>query len=155
MFDPVPSSRGFVALLEAFRATGGTAPGPIVAQLLEDRRTGPAVSLAKLVHSGQVFGFEWRSSLWLPMFQFEADDLAVKHGPQRVRAELPALWSGWTLAVWFATPHPLLSDLRPVDALSARPSAVLLAAQAELPATGMVLPQWAAQRGMPERVARL
>jgi hypothetical protein len=74
-------TRGFVALLEAFRTTGGTAPG-----------------LANLIHTGQVFGFEWCASLWIPMFQFAADDLALKPGAQRVRAELPPLWSGWQLA---------------------------------------------------------
>lgn len=56
-----PSGRGFIALLEAFRATGGTAPSEVVRRLLEERKAGTAVSLAKLIYTGQVFWFEWRT----------------------------------------------------------------------------------------------
>ena len=125
----VPSGRGFIALLEAFRATGGTAPGEIVGSLLEEHQVGDAVSLTKLVCTGQVFGFEWRASLWIPMFQFDADDLSLKAGPQRVRAELPPLWSGWTLASWFAAPNARLDGRSPTDTLDSNLDAVLTSAQ--------------------------
>lgn len=124
----VPNRRGFITLLEAFRATGGTAPGEIVGRLLEEHQTGNAVSLAKLMDSGQVFGFEWRASLWIPMFQFDADDLALHAGAQRVRAELPALWSGWTVAAWFAAENTHLDGHRPIDRLDSHLGAVLQAA---------------------------
>lgn len=42
-----PSGRGFIALLEAFRASGGTAPGEIMGRLLEEEHVGHAVSLGK------------------------------------------------------------------------------------------------------------
>jgi len=125
----VPSRRGFIALLGAFRATGGTAPGGIVGRLLEEHRVGNAVSLAKLIYTGQVFGFEWRASLWIPMFQFDADDLALKEGVQRVRAELPSQWSGWTLAAWFAEPNAWLEGRSPVDVLDSDLQAVMRAAR--------------------------
>ena len=115
----VPSGRGFIALLEAFRATGGTAPGDVVARLLEEHQPGRAVSLAKFIYSGQAFGFEWRTSLWIPMFQFDADDLVLKSSAQRVRAELPPGWSGWALAWWFAVPNALLNGRSPADTLDA------------------------------------
>ena len=124
------SGSGFVTLLEAFRASGGTAPGDIVGRLLEDHQVGGTVSLAKLVHSGQVFGFEWRSRLWIPMFQFNPDDLSIAAAPQAVRAELPELWSGWTVAMWFATRNAELDSRRPVDLLGSDFAAVLHAAQA-------------------------
>jgi len=73
-----PSGRGFIALLEAFRESGGTAPGEIVGRLLEEEHVGHAVSLGELICTGKVFGFEWRDSLWIPMFQFDGDDLAPK-----------------------------------------------------------------------------
>ena len=41
----VPSGRGFIALLEAFRETGGTVPGKIVARLLGEHHVGGAVSV--------------------------------------------------------------------------------------------------------------
>ena len=132
----VPSGRGFIALLEAFRATGGTAPADVLARLLEEYQLGRACSLTKLaqlvklVHSGQVFGFEWRSSLWIPMFQFEAQDLALKAEAQEVRAALPQLWSGWAVASWFAGANAYLAQGRPVDVLASDLEAVLRAASA-------------------------
>lgn len=130
MTDNAPNGRGFVSLLEAFRASGGTAPGDIVARLLEDQCAGEAASLAKLVQSSQVFGFEWCTSFWIPMFQFNATDLSIAAAPQTVRAELPKRWSGWTVAMWFAMPHAQLAGHRPVDLLATNFDAVLHAAQA-------------------------
>jgi len=129
----VPSGRGFIALLEAFRATGGTAPADVLARLLEEHQLGRACSLTQLfqlVHTGQVFGFEWRSSLWIPMFQFEAQDLALKAEAQEVRAALPQLWSGWAVAAWFAAANAHLAQCRPVDVLASDLEAVLRAASA-------------------------
>ena len=125
----VPSGRGFIALLEAFRASGGTAPGEIVDRLLEEHQVGDAVSLAKLIYTGQVFGFEWRACLWIPMFQFDADDFALKARAQRVRWELPSLWSGWTLASWFAAPNARLDNRSPADVLDPDLDAVMRAAR--------------------------
>lgn len=112
-----PSGAGFMALLEAFRATGGTVPGHIVARLLGEHRVGDAVSLARLVFTGEMFGFGWRGSLWVPMFQFDPGDLSVRPGPQQVRAELPQDWPGWALASWFAAPNAHLGGRRPTDSL--------------------------------------
>jgi hypothetical protein len=130
----VPNGRGFIALLEAFRATGGTAPGEIVGRLLEEHQAGTAVSLAKRIYTGQVFGFEWRASLWIPMFQFDADDLSLKGGAQQVRAALPALWSGWAVASWFAAPNALLGGHLPANRLDPDLDSVLRAARSLNPA---------------------
>lgn len=123
----IPSSPRFTALLEASRATGGTAPGDAVAHL-GDHFIGDAVSLAKLIHSGHVFGLEWRGSRWIPMFQFDIDDLSVKSSAQHVRAAPPSLWAGWRLASWFAEPNVALDLQRPVDLLESSLPAVLAAA---------------------------
>jgi hypothetical protein len=125
----VHSGRRFIALLEAFRATGGTAPGEIVARLLEEHQVGNVVSLAKLIHMGQAFGFEWRNSLWIPMFQFDANDLGLKAGAQHVRAELPSMWSGWQVATWFAAPNTRLDGHSPAARLDSDLDAVVHAAQ--------------------------
>ena len=126
----MPSGGGFVALLESFRATGGTAPGDIVGWLLEEHQLGNVVSLAKLIYTGQAFGFEWRDSLWIPMFQFDANDLVLKASAQGVRAELPPLWSGWNVATWFAAPNARLDGRSPADRLDLDMKAVVQAAQA-------------------------
>lgn len=139
-FD-VPSGRGFIAMLEAFRATGGTAPGEIVGRLLEEHQVGNAVSLAKLIYTGQAFGFEWRDSLWLPMFQFDANDLTLKASAQSVRAELPSLWSGWSVATWFAAPNARLDDRTPADVFDSDLDAVMRAARSMNSVNGLPLPR--------------
>ena len=126
----MPDVGGFIALLEAFRATGGTAPVEIVGRLWEEHRVGNTVSLAALLHSGQVFGFEWRGVLWIPMFQFHVDDMVVKGGARRVRGKLPSVWSGWRQASWFATPNAGLNGRSPADVLDSNLAAVLQAARA-------------------------
>ena len=125
--DP-PSTEGFIALLEAFRSSGGTVPGATVARLLEEHQGGLAVSLAKRVFTRELFGFDWRANFWIPMFQFQFEDLVMKVEPQRVRAALPPQWSGWTVASWFASPNMQLDGRSPVDALDADFDAVLHAA---------------------------
>jgi hypothetical protein len=121
----VPGGRGFIAPLEAFRATGDTAPGEIVGRLLEEHQVGNAASLGRLIYTFQAFGFEWRDRLWIPMFQFDANDLALKAKAQRVRAMLPSLGSGWTLASWFAGPNARLGGRSPANVLDSDLDAVM------------------------------
>lgn len=125
----LPSGRGFVGLLEAFRASGGTAPGEIVDRLLQEHGVGDAAGLTRLIGTRQVFGFDWRGSLWIPMFQFETDDLAIKDGARRVRAELPLRWTGWALATWFAGPNARLAGRSPAAALGVDLDGVVRAAR--------------------------
>lgn len=148
----VPNGRSFIALLEAFRATGGTAPGEIVGRLLEEHQVGNAVSLAKLIYTGQAFGFEWRDSLWLPMFQFDANDLTLKTSAQSVRAELPSLWSGWMLASWFAGPNAQLDGRSPADVLDSDPDAVMRTARSLDSVDANSLPPPHAQRAQEHAV---
>ena len=63
------------------------------------------------------------------MSQLDADDLVLKVGAQRVRAQLPSLWSGWTLAFRFAAPNTRLDGSSPADMLDSDINAVLHAAQ--------------------------
>lgn len=125
-----PNSRSFIAMLEAFRASGGVAPGPIVGQLLGEYRVGKVVRLEELMASGHIFGFSWRANVWIPVFQFETKDLALKASAQSVRAELPSLWSGWQVASWFAAPSARMNGHSPADRLDSDLEAVVQAALA-------------------------
>lgn len=129
-----PDGRGFIALLEAFRSTGGTAPGEALGPLLQAHRPGHAVDLARLLGTGQLFAFPWRAGLWVPMFQFDAADLSPRAGAQRVRAELPPQWTGWALASWFAAANDRLDGRRAVDVIDLDLAAVIRAAQGQAPA---------------------
>lgn len=126
-----PSSAGFVAMLAAYRDTGGTARADDLARLLQDRQHGGYVSLARLLAHGKVFSFEWRGSRWVPMFQFDLDDLSLRPGPQQVLAELNGEFDDWGLAAWFTQPNSWLDDQRPVDVIDVDLKSVVEAARAD------------------------
>jgi hypothetical protein len=125
------SESEFDAMREAYRLSGGLASGDDLARLLEDRHCGDFVSLARLIVSGQVFGFDWQDTFWVPMFQLELGDLTFKSGPRQVRLELAPQFAGWALAVWFVQPNCWLGNARPVDQLDSNLPAVLEAARAD------------------------
>lgn len=127
----VPSDRDFVAMRAGYRATGGVARGDDLARLLEDMQRGDVSTLARLIASGEVFGFDWHGNFWVPMFQFELRDLSVKPSVRQVQRELAEAFDGWTIAVWFAQRNAWLGEERPVDLLDSQLSAVLHAARAD------------------------
>lgn len=127
----VPSSSGFAALLAAFRATGGTARGDDVARLLEDHGIGDFIGLARLIAGAEVFGFEWRNTLWIPMFQFELRDLSVKPAARLLLEALGDGFEGWSCAAWFARPNSWLNQRAPVDLVATHLDEVLEAARTD------------------------
>lgn len=129
--DDLPTSRGFSGLLAAYRASGGTARGDDVARLLEDHGLGNYIGLAKLISTHEVFGFEWRSAFWIPMFQFDLHDLSVRPSTKRVLAELGDRFDGWARAAWFAQPNSWLQHRKPVDLMDNDLHDVLSAARAD------------------------
>lgn len=128
-FGQVPTLDRFAALRGALRASGGIAQGDDLARLLEDHRLGDFVSLPRLIAHHDVFGFEFRESFWIPMFQFDLRDLTLSCGAAPVVASLAEVFDGWALASWFAWPNPCLGNWRPVDVLVATPADVLSAAR--------------------------
>jgi hypothetical protein len=133
LIGELPTSHGFAALLAAYRASGGTARGDDVARLLKDHGSGDFIGLARLIASGAVFGFEWRKTLWIPMFQFELRDLSVKSAASRVLKQLGAGLDGWSSAAWFARPNSRLNYRAPVDLLATHLSEVLEVARTDRP----------------------
>lgn len=129
-----PSSRGFIAMLEAYRPTGGLAPGNFLHRSLQDHQRGDLSSLARLIAERRIFVLDWRGDSWIPMFQFDSHELACKPGPALVRDELKALSSGWAIAAWFARPNAMLDGCRPVNAMESDLAGVLEAARCHAPA---------------------
>ena len=129
--EELPTSRGFAALLASYRASGGTARGDDVARLLEDHGLGNFMGLASLIATGEVFGFEWRNTIWIPMFQFDLHDLSVRPSAGMVLAELGVGFDGWARAAWFAQPNSWLQRRKPVDLMSNALPEVLTAARAD------------------------
>lgn len=127
----VAGDRDFAALRAGCQASGGAVRGGDLAGWLEKRQRGDAVSLAKLIISGNIFGFEWQGNFWVPMFQFDFRDLSIRQAPRKVRAELGGVFDGWALAVWFVQPCVWLNGQSPLDLLEADLPAVLEAARSE------------------------
>ena len=132
--ESVPSSRGFIAMLEAYRSTGGLAPGHFLHESLQNHQRGDLARLARLIVDRRIFVLDWRGDSWIPMFQFDGRDLACKPGPALVRAELKALSSGWAIAAWFARPNAMLDGCRPANVTESDLASVLEAARCHAPA---------------------
>jgi hypothetical protein len=124
-----PDGHGFIALLKAFRRSGGTVPSGIFGALFAQRQCAGAPRLQTLIERGEVLAFEWRADLWIPLFQFDADDFSIKASAREVRAELPVCWSAWRVATWFVQPQSCLGDCSPVDVLDQGKADVIRAAQ--------------------------
>ena len=120
----------FVAMLNAYRGSGGLArDGELVA--LSRHRSGPdADTLAKWIAEREVIGFEWQSRTWLPVFQFNLFDMTRPPALEQVLAELNPVYDSWELANWFAQPNPWLADRVPAETLELDPFSVLQAARA-------------------------
>lgn len=128
---PPPSDAQFRGLRAAYGHSGGLARGDDLARLLEDRKQGDFVSLAKVLVGREVFGFKWHEELWIPMFQFELRDLSIKIAHRPVLAELTPVFDNWLLADWFARPNSWLCYQSPVQVLGSNLPAVLAAARAD------------------------
>ena len=131
VIGPMATEHDFNVLRHAFRPSGGIARGDDLSRLLEDHRCGDFISLARFIAQHEIFAFQWRDSFWIPMFQFDLQDLSIRTGPRRVLAELESVFDGWALAVWFAQGNSWLHGHRPVDLIETDLDSVLQAACAD------------------------
>lgn len=121
----------FDAMIGAYQTSGGTSRADDFALLLEQKQKGNFVSVAKRIVSRDIFSFEWQNDFWIPMFQFNADDLSIRQEARRVVHELSYVLDNWTLSLWFTEPNAWLKGRRPVDMLERQFSEVLNAARAD------------------------
>ena len=121
----------FEDMLGAYKSRGGTARADELAQLLEETQTGNFVSVAKRIVSQDILSFEWQNHFWIPMFQFNHEDMSVKQTVRRVAQELNTVLDNWTLALWFTEPNAWLRGRRPVDMVDSQFAAVWDAARAD------------------------
>lgn len=130
-FADRPNTRDFDAMLAAYMWSGGIARHQEVSTRLEEDGNGGPSNLDKLIDSRAVFSFDWRGSLWLPMFQFKQPEMYVKPQSRKVLSELAGVFDGWSLAVWYLEQNSWLENRRPIDLLDKNPAAVLLAARGD------------------------
>jgi hypothetical protein len=131
--EPMPQwtidEREIDAMRDAYRKTGGIARGDDLARWMKESGSGDILHLAKLLVSGVIFSFDWRSTFWVPMFQFDLGDLSIRQAPRRVIAQLGSSFDGWAISTWFSQPNSRLKGRRPVDLLESNLPQVLESAR--------------------------
>lgn len=121
----------FIALLDAYRPSGGLARTQETLDRFM-RRDGPdVVTMARWVAQREVVYLDWNGRGWLPNFQWDPVNMVPLPQLAPVLLELNAVYSHWALAAWFAQPNPWLEDERPADVLVSRAGDVLNAARAD------------------------
>jgi len=123
--------RQYIVMANAFAPNGGIAGGDELAGLLRPCRGQPISLLARWIVDRAVVHFEWRTTIMLPMFQFEPPSMTVRPPVADVLRELSGAFDDWELALWFAQPNAWLDDRRPVDVLRIDPGAVVDSARAD------------------------
>lgn len=126
-----PTPLGFVALLAAYRPTGGVVRADDLSRHVRSDEPGHLTNLARKLVSGSILSFSWRQTLWVPLFQFEFGSSDVKSGVACIMDELTGAFDSWEIAVWFVQPNSWLDGMRPLDLLPGRQAEVLRAAQAD------------------------
>jgi hypothetical protein len=121
----------FVQMLNGFRESGGLARLQEVAELCACHGGPDIESLSRSLARREVICFEWQSHGWLPLFQFNPNDMRLCSQVQPVISELSCIYDPWDLAFWFSQPNPWLANRAPADALLSDPSTVLQAARAD------------------------
>lgn len=121
----------FIALLNAYRTTGGLMRGEDLAGLQIARGSGDLSSLARSIVSGEILCFDWNQTIWVPAFQLDRDSLTPGSSMRRVLAELSGAFDGWSAAHWFVAPNARLRECTPIELLGAQLEAVLDAARAD------------------------
>lgn len=105
------SDAHFIALLNAYRASGGLAAGPEITA----RQPSTGLStLGRAITSRTVISLDWNGQRWLPLFQFEPGDLAVRAPVRALIDELSDVLDDWELADWFVEPNAWLHGAAPL-----------------------------------------
>jgi hypothetical protein len=105
----------FIGMLDAYRRSGGLARLQELANL---GGNGTSVDLAKLatcISRRELICFEWQSYAWLPLFQFDLNDMSLRPQLQPIVIQLSCVYNPWEVAFWFTEPKPWLSDRAPAD----------------------------------------
>ena len=121
----------FLAMLDAYRDTGGLARKAEVLAQLQMRAAPEADMLDTWILRRQVICFQWQSQDWLPWFQFSSFTLEPDPQLKPLFDELADVHKPLEMADWFAQPNSWLAGRAPVDTLLSDLTAVMHAARAE------------------------
>jgi hypothetical protein len=120
----------FMGLLYAYRSHGGLSRVDALPAGGRFSCQGQIRLVKDLLHDGDLFGFPWHNSFWIPLFQFDMPNLSIETKTKLVTSSLGYGLDGWALASWFVEPNPWLGSDCPIQCLESRLSDVLYAARA-------------------------
>ncbi len=110
--DAVPDSDAhFIALLNAYRASGGLADG---SEIAARQPLSGLSALGRAITARTVVSLDWAGQRWLPIFQFEPGDLTVRPPVRVLIEELSDVLDDWELADWFVEPNAWLGGAPPL-----------------------------------------
>ncbi len=119
----------FMEMLEAYRQSGGLARAQEVFALFKTRSAAEPSVLARWIVKRNVISVDWQSKVWIPLFQFNREDMTLQTGIVEVLMALNPVFESWELAYWFAQPNRWLEDGgKPADLIRTDAHAVLRAA---------------------------
>ncbi|MDM0033453.1 hypothetical protein QTI33_15060 [Variovorax sp. J22P271] len=121
----------FIALLNAYRATGGLLRGDDLIHLMASRCSGDHASLSSSIAAGEILCFDWNQTLWIPVFQLDRESLGATTATRRLLAELSGAFDGWAAAHWLVAANAWLGECTPLELLGTHLEAVLDAARAD------------------------
>jgi len=128
---PSTVDQQFVAMLQAFRPSGGLVPLTEVVQWFEAHKGPSGAELQGWISRRMVLCLHWQAQLWLPWFQFNRASCTPHVQLRTVLGELNAVHAPWEACRWFTQPNPWLGHRPPVDRLLHDLSGVLDAAHAD------------------------
>ena len=118
----------FMALLDAYRNTGGLARAHEVFTMYRSRHGADVETLARWIVRREVISFDWQSKVWVPLFQFDRTTMTLQPGLNCILTVLNPIHGPQEMAAWFAQPSRCLMEQAPVDVFGTDPHAVLKAA---------------------------
>lgn len=110
----------FIGLLDAYRPHGGLSRMSGIPIGQRYRCEGEDRLVSELVQEGELFGFCWHDSYWIPLFQLDVGSGAVETKARMVASTLGADLDGWALAIWFVMPNKWLQCHSPIECLGSR-----------------------------------
>lgn len=125
------NDHAFIGMLESYRSSGGLARAQEVFTLFKSRSNLGVETLARWMAQRTVLSVEWHADVWLPLFQFEREHMALKPALEPVLAALNPVFTPWELAHWCAQPHRWLHGDSPANTLDRDATQVLRAACAD------------------------
>ena len=121
----------FVAMLEAYRETGGLMRARELANMWQGHDASSSDLLGYWILKRKVISFEWQATVWLPMVQFDCNTMTLMPGFEEIQAELVSVYNDCDVARWFSLPNTWLADRTPASTLADAAPEVLIAARAE------------------------